>query len=124
MTPKRKVTKHIVNGDTEKTQLGIMVMDAPGAGGANHAYDIHDYYGYDLCRINFQKGPIKEQGVNGITQEALLAICADRLESFQAGSFACEDNAEALLHIQKALNCLKKRTTDRIARNVEGENKL
>jgi len=31
------------------------------------------------CGIAFQNGPIKEFGVNGITQEALLAIVIDRL---------------------------------------------
>lgn len=39
------------------------------------------------CFIGFQNGPIKEVGVNGVTQEALIAICIDRLRSFQEGPF-------------------------------------
>ena len=72
--------------------------------------------------IKFQNGPIKEHGVNGITQEALLTICADRLRSFQAGAFACRDNAVALTHIETALMWLQKRTRERMSRGVEGTN--
>ena len=92
-------------------------------GNASHAYGImfegkedHDIY------IDFQRGPIKEVGVNGITNEALLANLIDRLEGFQSGPFACELNAEALSHLQQALNCLHTRTKEREARGVEGTN--
>lgn len=74
------------------------------------------------CFIGFQNGPIKEFGVNGITQEALLAIVIDRLRSFQAGPFACTDNQEALIHCETALSVLQRRTLARIARGVEGTN--
>lgn len=74
----------------------------------------------EACCICFQNGPIKESGVNGITQEALLAIVIDRLRCFQAGPYACEDNAEALQHCEDALEYLQKRTLARIKRGVEG----
>lgn len=74
------------------------------------------------CFIHFQNGPIKEHGVNGITQEVLLAIVIDRLRSFQAGPFACQENANALLCCQEALSWLKSRTEARIRRGVEGTN--
>jgi hypothetical protein len=59
----------------------------PGQGGANHSYLIRGFddtsnpsngvvQGDKSLRILFQNGPIKENGVNGITQEALLAIVA------------------------------------------------
>lgn len=70
--------------------------------------------------IRFQNGPIKEAGVNGITQEVLLAICADRLRSFQAGPYASRDNAVALTHLETAQMWLHKRTRERLARGVEG----
>ena len=54
-----------------------------------------------------------------MTQEALIAI-VDRLRSFQAGPFACEDNEEALHHCKQALEWLQHRTRRRIARGVEG----
>jgi hypothetical protein len=73
-----------------------------------------------LAEIKFQKGPIKEVGVNGIFIEDLLNICADQLEQFQASDFATRENACALTHIQEALMWLKKRTEDRDLRNVLG----
>lgn len=127
----RILTDHIVSGD-QAVQLKIEVTDEPGAGGANHRYVISgcesdrnpgyqpqfDQYGNQS--ILFQNGPIKESGANGITQEALLAIVIDRLRCFQAGPYACEDNAAALQHCEDALEYLQKRTLARIARGVEG----
>lgn len=69
---------------------------------------------------NFQNGPIKEHGVNGTSQEALIAILIDRLEGFQVGDFKCHDNQVALDALQTARLWLHKRTMDRVARNVEG----
>lgn len=121
----RTITSHIVEGDSANHQLKIIVSDEPGAGGANHAYAIcwpgpvsggPD----DACYVNFQNGPIKEAGLNGITQEALLAIVIDRLERFQAGPFRSGYNHEALEHCRLALSFLQQRTRDRLARGVEG----
>lgn len=118
----RLLTDHIVEGDSANHQLTISVTDEPGAGGANHAYLI----GHDSDRSNwhdairFQNGPIKECGVNGVTQEALLAIVIDRLKSFQSGPFACESNAMALDACKVALDHLQHRTRERIRRGVEG----
>jgi hypothetical protein len=75
------------------------------------------------CFIGFQNGPIKEFGLNGITQEALLAIVIDRLRSFQAGPFSSRYNAIALTKTEEALMWLQRRTVDRIRRGVEGFNK-
>ena len=70
--------------------------------------------------ILFQNGAIPEAGVNGVTQEVLLAIVADRLRSFQAGPFANDYNAAALSHVESALGALLDRTRNRMARGVEG----
>lgn len=129
----RMITEHMVNGANETLQ--VEVRDQPGAGGACHRYDITgfdalgnpsatapDGYVASFSRmvVLFQNGPIKEAGVNGITQEVLLAIVADRLRSFQAGKYACEANARALAHVEAALDQLKERTMARIAGGVEG----
>lgn len=118
----RKLTGHKVNPANDKIE--IAVTDEPGAGGANHEYAvllpadvITDGEG---LRIHFQNGPIAENGVNGITQEVLLEIVADRLRSFQAGPFSTKENAVALTHVETALLWLHKRTLDRMARGVEG----
>lgn len=116
----RTIKHHIVDGDSVNHQLTITVMDEPGAGGANHSYAI-DWPG-NRRTVDFQNGPIKEAGVNGVTQEALLAIVMDRLDSFQAGSFACDANQRARYHVGLALDSLQERTKSRIARGVEGQN--
>lgn len=124
----RHLTEHVVQGDPAP-QLTITVLDEPGAGGANHHYSIdipNDALGATLGKqpgleIHFQKGPIKEHGVNGVTQEALLAVVIDRLRSFQAGPYPCRENEEALAMCGTALLLLQKRTRDRITRGVEGK---
>lgn len=129
----RELTNHKVNGLNEA--LKIEVCDDPGPGGANHNYAISfldERYEYQRspisdahnrnCLIIFQNGPIQEAGVNGISQEALLAIVEDRLVGFQSGQYATTDNAEALDHVRKAMDCLHRRTRERVARGVEGTN--
>ena len=122
----RALTDHTVSGD-QAVQLKINVTDEPGQGGANHEYAI-SWAGPvangpdDFMTISFQNGPIKEFGVNGITQEALLAIVIDRLRGFEGGPFSCRENAIALTHIEEALMWLQRRTAARIKRGVEGTN--
>ena len=117
----RFLSNHMVNGLNE--ELTITVLDESGAGGANHEYAINWAGMQNPVRISFQNGPIKENGVNGISNEALLAILIDRMEGFQSGQFACHDNQMALDHMQSARLWLAKRTMDRVARGVEGSNK-
>lgn len=124
----RQLIDHKVNGLNEALQ--ILVTDEPGAGGAHHSYiitvneretklapgvTIHTH-------IGFQNGPIQEAGINGISQEALLAIVIDRLKCFQAGPFSTKENACALTHLQEAMHWLHARTHDRLRRGVEGTN--
>lgn len=124
----RTLTDHIVSGD-QAVQLSISVLDEPGQGGACHRYHVdwltdiaHDptTVAVNSLDIHFQEGPVKEFGVNGVTQEALLAIVIDRLRSFQAGPFSCRENEIALTHCEDALMWLQRRTVARIKRGVEG----
>ena len=122
----RILIDHKLNGLNDAIE--ILVMDEPGAGGACHHYliqpmtapDDHPAGAINPVTIKFQNGPIKEAGVNGVSQEALLAVVIDRLRSFQEGQYACRDNAIALTHLEDALMWLQKRTRDRLARGVEG----
>lgn len=117
----RELTDHKVNPANDV--LRIFVMDEPGAGGACHEYKIVDPQGrFDATIIRFQNGPIGEngEGVNGITHEALLAILSDRLRSFQAGPYACNENADALFAVELAQRRLHDRTLARLQRGVEG----
>lgn len=113
----RKLTDHIVSPGSDRIE--ISVMGAPGPGGAHYHY-IFDMDGTDSLGFYFQNGGIAEHGVNGVTQEALLAVVIDRLRSFQAGPFACRENAIALTKCEEALHWLHARTRDRMARGVEG----
>ena len=119
----RELTSHKVNGLNEA--LTIQVLDEPGQGNACHEYAIqYDDKTSCLCvqTVSFQNGPIQEFGVNGVSNEALLAIVEDRLLGFQSGEYACRENAIALTKIQEAMMWLQKRTRDRVARGVEGTN--
>lgn len=114
----REITAHKVNGVNDG--ITIEVIDDPGPGGANHEYNCL-YGAYPDVLIKFQKGCIAEAGVNGLTHEVLLAIVADRLQSFQAGPFPCLENERALAYTRDALEWLQKRTKARVARGVEGK---
>ncbi len=131
----RELTSHKVNGLNEA--IDITVLDEPGVGGANHVYSVsaidnkhfepdgtldiektaNDRHGFT---VRFQNGPIKEAGVNGVSNEALLAIVEDRLRGFQSGPYACFANEASLICVQIALGWLKNRTQERVERGVEG----
>lgn len=112
---------HKVNPSNDLIE--IEVVDAPGAGGACHEYDVVLPNGKST-RISFQNGPIAESGVNGLTHEVLLEILADRLRAFQKGPFACRENALALTKIEEAQHWLHFRTRTRMARGVEGTHEV
>jgi len=57
---------------------------------------------------------------NGTTLEEMLRVSFERL-SFLNSKFPCEENEEAMKHIEEAKKSLDKRTADRKARGVEGK---
>jgi len=138
----REITSHKVNGLNEA--LKIEALDEVGEGGACHLYQISGFnsetnrsdpfksrYGKpaDHSTVLFQNGPIANPGgvafgANGISNESLLAIVADRLECFQDGPYKCRENALALTKIQEAMMWLQRRTNERIRRGVEGTSKV
>lgn len=73
-----------------------------------------------LTQIVFQEGPILESGVNGVMGEDLIAMVIERLENFQKTPFACRENAMAITKLEESLMWLRKRTTARENRGVEG----
>ena len=73
-----------------------------------------------LARIDFQEGPIKECGVNGVANEDLINMVICRLEHFQRSPFACRENALAITKLEESLMWMRKRTNDRESRGVEG----
>jgi hypothetical protein len=135
MPTPRKITDHRLNGLNEF--IDIAAVDDPSAAGASNVYEIH-LSGLPsgsrvpaIIRVEFQNGAIGGPAdINGPSMEAYLAILIDRLKGFQgmnstqtgvAAPFACRENACALTHLEEALQWLRKRTLDRIARGVEGK---
>lgn len=72
-----------------------------------------------LGEIRFQNGPIPANGVNGWTNEAVLAAVIDRTERLNA-RFQCEENVRAIEAMKDALQAFNERTAARKARGVEG----
>ena len=106
----------------EDDHIEVLVMDEPGSGGACHEYLI-------VCKndneklgdASFQNGGIAKNGVNGITNEALIAILMHRLNGFQSGDFPCFENDIALHGLSIAGRILRSRTDERKQRGVEGK---
>lgn len=92
-----------------------------GPGGAWHRYLVQDPNTKGGVVIVFQEGPRKDAtSTHGVLDVDLLEIVRDRLRCFQAGEFACRENACALTHIEEALMWMNKRVEDRAERNVLG----
>lgn len=133
--PRRIETHHDGHGLAERIEIEA---DEPGPGGASHKYRVYvDISGtqraYDsgctgqarenVAEIQYQRGPRAEDGSTpGVLDSVLLAIVADRMESFQAGPFASTYNSNALVHVRQAMRELKFRADERAARGVLGKN--
>lgn len=70
--------------------------------------------------LDFQLYSPLSHGVNGLTNESLLAILIHRL-SFQDSKFSCIENKIALSSMRAALTALEERTNKRQQRGVEGQ---
>lgn len=118
------LSRHITTHQSNECNAAIEISaDEPSHGNASHIYRAKLPDGR-LFVIDFQNGPIKEVGTNGLTHEVLLAILIDRLEGFQSGPYANAYNLHALKHVQSALDHLNDRTREREARGVEGTHEL
>ena len=114
----RTIQSHKVNAANDAIGITADERDEKN-GNASHYYRIA-VEGLDVVELFFQHGPIKEAGVNGITNEALLAVIIDRMQGFQSGPYACRENALALTKLEEAKHWLLARTLERVQRGVEG----
>ena len=111
----------------ENRAEGVTIRaDKPDAqyGGASHLYTIsikgaegEDEY---FMSIDFQKGPIKEVGRNGVPDKALLLILQHRLEDFQDSRWACRENASSLEAVGQIIRAQDERTDRRTKAGTEG----
>ena len=119
----REIHDHKAPGDSPMNLLQVTAADDLGAGGAPALYTVWDRLAkLTPLIVKFQEGNPKD-GINGVTHEALLAIVIDRLEHFQRGPFPSEESNRALIACRAALSHLHMRTSERIARGVEGQTK-
>lgn len=77
---------------TTNTEVRVLDLPDPKAGGACHQYEVLSQDGTVLCTVNFQHGPVKESGVNGVQAVDLLAILLHRMDCFQSGPFSSPTN--------------------------------
>ena len=97
-----------------------------------HKYELDHFESYGLPGLPVQtlqfieKIPVAEgakelRTVNdGTTNEEVLRVLIDRLQ-YLNGKFPCRENAIVITKLEESLMWLNKRTTDRLARNVEGK---
>lgn len=118
-----KETHSLRQADNNGVEAFHLLRNAAGADvPAGHSYAVMRG-SEELERLDFQCGPVKEVGVNGITNEALLAILIHRTSVLNE-NFPSHLNEAAIKSMQVALNLFESRTRDRVARGVEGENKV
>ena len=74
--------------------------------------------------IQWQNGPLgsglNRIAPNGAFVESVLRAALARLEYYQTSQFKCKENADAIAHVQLALEILNSRTKRRETQGVEG----
>lgn len=112
-------THHDGHGLNESINIDT---DTPDASGAAHLYYLF-IDGNSVGHVQFQKGPRNVEGSTpGATEAAILAILIDRLKGFQAGPYACRENAIQLTKLEECLHWTKARADERAKRGVLGRN--
>ncbi len=114
----REIRTHIASGNDRQPELFAGEDVAPGNAPQEYRIHVENVGGYTGYNVPIKFINLEE---NGITNESLLAIVIDRLERFQAGDFACQDNHVALIHLNEAMTQLHRRTHSRMERGVEGK---
>lgn len=71
-----------------------------------------------FIHIIFQRGAVPSLGVNGCRIEDVIEVLQERILDHQGRSLACEENAEALMHLEAAREALLKRRRRRESRGL------
>lgn len=100
----------------------VLTTDEPDASGAAHRFEatIHSEV---VAMVQFQQGPRTVTGSHaGVTEAVMLVTMIDRLRGFQAGPYACRENAIILTKLEECLFWTKARADARAKRGVLGTN--
>jgi len=98
-----------------------------------HYYELEAFEGGPSQHLQFIEKRVTGEGepaepgqlltiYDGTTNEEVLAVLIDRMYHLQR-KMSCRENAIAITKMEEALLWLNKRTADRKARGVEGEQK-
>lgn len=122
MDQSREISSHLDgHGLNDRIRIFADAVD-PNAGGASHNYTVV-LDGQVVATINYQHGPrLEANSTPGITDAVLLAIVADRMACFNAGPYACRENALVRTHVELAMHWERARADDRAKRGVLGKN--
>lgn len=107
-----------IHTDANGVETTAIMTDEDGVDIEGHRYQIA-FPGF-FQTLNFQRGGVATVGVNGITNEALLAVLINRTKFLDA-KFPCDENKRAIQHMEEALVNLEVRTARRMVRGVEGK---
>lgn len=75
------------------------------------------------CPFHFVKGDKSDETVfrqEGFVTETLLSVCKKYLEDNNVGHLKSEETSDAIMFIQKALDCIDSRAAKRKAAGVQG----
>ena len=103
-------THAAANGHWDKAEIHRVGKGAITAGATGES---------PYLRIQFQNGPIKEHGVNGVQLPEVLRICLARYKMLNK-SFPCRENSLVITKLQEALMWDEERTAKRTQQGVEG----
>ena len=72
--------------------------------------------------LQFQHGPIQENGINGVQNEDVIKGLILRLQALNQPPHNCRENSLAITKLEEALHWLEHRTKLRREQGVEGTN--
>lgn len=86
----------------------------------DHGTIIHSPTGLEAT-VQFQNGPVGDNGINGVKNEEIIDLLCVRLRDLNK-KFPCRENSLAITKLEEANMWLRERTRLRAEQGVEGKN--
>lgn len=100
-----------IHTDHNGVAVNAISKQSDGTEVEGHQYQV--LTGPKTTQIDFQRGGVAVNGVNGVTNEALLAILLHRTKHLNK-QFPCDENFRAIQHMEEALVNFEVRTAQQI----------